>query len=230
MPDGAERRRLHRMALELPLQHKLSVAGDAGVGVGWTRDLSEAGACVELPEFLQPQLSLQLRLHTDRGPFETEAQVVWDGEAQAVWPGAAGGIRGGVLHGVAFTALSPPDRHMLHTLLHSSAEEGSAVRLPLQVSATCQLEGQEEPSLEGVTAAISRQDLCLGLPHMLPPGTTVRITLQTPDEPLAVSGNVIQVRPTERARPEELIQHTVQFARLGWHAALYLALLLTASS
>ena len=231
MPEGFQRRLFPRYPLQLPLQEKLRVVGAAGVGVGWTRDVSEAGACVELPEFLRPQLPLQVRLHTARGPIETEAQVVWGAAVQAVWAGEPGPISGGVLHGLAFTQMSPTHVQALRTVLHSRAAEGPArVRLPLQVAATCEPEAQAGPPLPGVTEEISREELSLRLPHPLPPGTSVRITLQTPHGPLTVQGTVVQVEPPERQRPGEWIRHAVRFTPLDWHASLYLGLILTARS
>jgi hypothetical protein len=223
--------------MQLPLQQKLRASGAAGVGVGWTRDVSEAGACVELPEFLRPQLPLQVRLHTDRGPIETEAQVVWEAEGQAVWMAAAqavwawepGPFRGGVLHGLAFTQMGPTHLQALRTVLHSRAEEGPAsVRLPLQVAATCEPEQQGGAPLPGVTEAISREALSLRLPQPLPPGTSVRITLHTPHEPLMVKGTVVEVDPPERQRHGEAIRLAVRLIPLSWYASLYLGLILTA--
>jgi len=239
MPERYDNRQFRRASLQLPLQHKLSVSGTAGVGVGWTRDVSEGGACVELPEVLRPPLPLQVRLHTARGPIETEAQVVWgaeaqavrESEAQAVWAWEAGPTGGGVLHGLAFTQMGPLHRHILRTALHSRAEAGPAsVRLPLQVAATCEPEQQGGAPLPGVTEAISREALSLCLPQPLPPGTPVRIILHTPHEPLMVKGTVVEVEPPERQQPGEAIRLTVRFTPLGWYASLYLGLILMALS
>ena len=148
-----------------------------------------------------------------------------------MWAGEPGPIAGGVLHGLAFTQVSATHLQALRTLLHSRAEEGHAsVRLPLRVSATCEPEHQGGPPLPGVTEAISREELSLRLPCTLPPGTSVRITLQTPLEPLTVKGTVVQVEPPERQRPGEPIRLDVRFAPLDWHASLYLGLILTALS
>jgi hypothetical protein len=239
MPERYDNRQFRRALLQLPLQHKLSVAGTAGVGVGWTRDVSEGGACVELPEVLQPPLPLQIRLHTARGPIEAEAQVVWGAEAQAVreaeaqvvWAWEAGSTGRGVLHGLAFTQLSPSQRYALRTVLQRNAEESPAsVRLPLRVPATCEPENPGGPPLLGETEAISRETLSLRLPWPLPPGTLVRLILHTPHEPLMVKGTVVQVEPPEQQRPGEAIRLTVRLTPLGWYASLYLGLILMALS
>jgi hypothetical protein len=232
VPEGLERRQFPRYPMQLPLQHKLSASVAAGAGVGWTRDLSEGGARVELPEFLLPQVALQVRLHTGRGTIEPEAQVVWEAEVQAVWARESGPIKGGVLHGLAFTKISPTQLQALRNLLHSREEEGghASVRLPLRLSTTCEPENQLGPPLLGVTEEISREELSLRLPHILPPGTLVRITLNTPHEPLTVKGTVVQVEPPERRRPGESIRHDVRFTTLGWYASLYLGVILTVLS
>jgi len=129
MPTAIVTHRAPRYPMRLPFLHKPQAPAPIRAGVGWTRDLSEGGACVELAETLQPQMPLCIRLQTDQGPIEAEAQVVWTGE---FYPG-----RGGVLHGIAFTHLAPSQLRALAGLLlfKASARVSCLVRIMLEKSA-----------------------------------------------------------------------------------------------
>jgi hypothetical protein len=220
MPASMGQRRFHRYPIHLPLLHKPRAPAPTRAGVGWTRNLSEGGACVELAERLQPQLPFRVRLRTDRGAIEVEAQVVWAGE-----PGRAGG---GVLHGVIFTQVSPEQHQALRDLVYRKGDRGHAgVRLPFEVSVTCQRKGQPGLPLQGWTGDISPGGLLLRLPQGLSPGTLLELTLYTPNGPLTVGGTVVWAEPSQRRTPEEPIRHGLRFTSLGWSASLSLGLLLT---
>ena len=79
MSDWSMHRRFARYRISLPIIHRSTLAG-ISVGTGWTRNLGEGGACVELAERLWPQTPLQLSLRTERGPLDVEAHVAWTGE------------------------------------------------------------------------------------------------------------------------------------------------------
>ncbi|MBI3085900.1 MAG: hypothetical protein HYY88_09275 [candidate division NC10 bacterium] len=83
MPDESNRRKFARYLIHLPLLHKPKVPAPIKAGVGWTRNLSDGGTCVDLTERLQPGTPLRVRRQTDRGPLGVPADaamVVQGGE------------------------------------------------------------------------------------------------------------------------------------------------------
>ena len=221
MPDGPVHRQFPRYQLLLPFLYRATPAA-IRVGVGWTRDLSEGGACVALAERLPPGSPRWLGLQTDRGPIDTGARVAWAEEA------APNGK--GVLHGVTFTQISPEHRQALRDLLRAQEGREAGVRLPVVLSVTCSLRGRAGPSLSGCTGDISRGGLSLRLLQPLPVGSALEITLHTPRGPLTVAGTVVWVVPPERQRAGQLITHGLRFAPLGWPTLLSLGLVLGADS
>jgi hypothetical protein len=91
--------------------------------MGWTRNLSIAGACVELGERLQPGMPLQVVLQTVHEYIKVEAQVIWARESTP-----AGGS---VFHGIAFTQVATDQDQALRDLLRTSAahERHAGVRM-----------------------------------------------------------------------------------------------------
>jgi hypothetical protein len=219
MPDPSLRRQFQRYLIQLPILHKAEVPGSTRAGVGWTRNMSEGGACVELGERLRPPMSLRLLLRTDRGSVEVEGQVVWAGE-----PGLVGG---GILHGVAFTQIAPDQLQALRDLLLSRGQvRHDGVRLPLELSVTCQPRTQAGPPLQGLTGDISRGGLLLLLPQVLPPGSILDITLHTPNGPLTLEGAVAWVESPGGRALGPPFRHGLHFTALGWSTSLSLGLLL----
>jgi hypothetical protein len=129
---------------------------------------------VELSARLRPQTLLWLRLQTDRGPIEVEAQVAWIGGR----PPAGGGI----LQGLAFRQIAPDQLRTLRDLLR--------------------------------------------LPRLLPPGTTLEVTLRIANNPLTAEGTVVWVDPPEIWTPGKPIGHGFQFTAPRWTTMLSLGLLL----
>lgn len=149
MSDLLAERRFSRYVIQLPLLHKAKGPASSGVGVGWSRNLSEGGACVELAEPLPPQMPLQVRLQTDQGAIEVEGEVLWADTPTPSW--------GGILHGLAFTQLAPDQRQALRDLIRTKGwVQHGGVRLPLDIPVTCQPKGQPGPALEGRTQNLSR--------------------------------------------------------------------------
>lgn len=219
MLDWSVQRQFPRYLIQLPLFHKAKAPASIRAGVGWTRNLSEGGACVELAECLRPRMVLHLLLRTDRGSIEVEAQVVWAGE-----PGLSGG---GVLHGVTFTGAAPDQRQALRDLIRSKGQVRHAgVRLPLELSVTCQCRDQKGSSLEGLTGDIGRGGLLLLLPEVLPAGSVLDITLHAPTGPLTVEGAVVWVEPPGGRTLGPPFRHGLRFSALGWSASLSLGLFL----
>jgi hypothetical protein len=228
MSDWPIQRRFPRYPIEVPFQLSTTAPGSSGGGVGWTRDLSEGGACVELNVRLPVPSPLHIHLLTDRGAIEIEAQVVW--EAQAPVGGAQGSAQatGGVRYGVAFTHLAPDQLQTIRTLLAPRGQERrSGIRLPIDVPVTCQPKGPGGSPLQGRTGNMSRGGLLLRLSHAVPPGTELELTLHPPHGQVRAEGEVVWVEPLEKRSPGEPVRHGVRFNALGWSKALSLALLLT---
>lgn len=101
----AIQRRFPRYDLQLQVFYRKVDAQPDEARVGRTRDLSEGGACLELPESLLPGTHLALRLPALTRVVEPEADVVWTRELDLPWQGA--------LHGARFIALTPEDRQAL---------------------------------------------------------------------------------------------------------------------
>lgn len=220
MAVWAVQRRFTRFAIVLPVRHRLKGPGPSRTGVGWTRDLSGGGACVQLAEQLSPQVPLNLRLQTDRGAIELEGEVVWAGDPPKVG--------GGILHGVAFTHIMPEQLQTLRELIISKGKVRNAggVRLPLEVSATCHRKGRPGPPVQGRTGNMSKGGLLLFLPQSYPPGTALEVTLHSPSGPLTAEGVVVWNKPSVGRTLGEPTPHGLRFTALGWSRALALGLLL----
>lgn len=219
MTDFAPHRRFARYRIHLPLLHRPKAGAAPIVGVGWTRDLSEGGACVELAERLRPQRPIRIHLQADTGAIEAECRVVWVGDPT---PPEAG-----IRHGVGFTRIAPEELRLLRDVIFRKGERGDAgIRLPLEVSVTCQATGQVGPPVEGRTGDIGRGGLMLHLPTGLAPGVALDITLHTPHGPLTAEGVVVWAGSPERWGEGDSIPHGFRFTTLGWSTMLSLGLLL----
>jgi len=213
-------RRSPRYVIQLPFLHKtVAPAPVRASGVGWTRNLSEGGACVEVAEGLWLQVPLHLILRTDRGGIEVSAQVVWIGE-----PSRTGG---GIQHGLTFTQLLPDQLRALRELIQSKGQvQNAGVRVPLETPVTCLPTHTRRPTLQGLTADISRGGLLLLLPEVIAPGSTMDVTLQTPNGPLKVEGVVAWVEPPGGQAVGPPFRHGFQFTTLRWSTSLSLGLFL----
>ena len=211
-----------RYPMRLPFLHKPQAPAPVRTGVGWTRDLSEGGACVELAEALQPQIPLCIRLQTDQGPIEAEAQVVWTGE---FYPG-----RGGVLHGIAFTHLAPTQLQALAGLLLFKGDMREAgVRMSVDLPVTCLPKGPAA-TYQGRTGNVSRGGLMLRLPERLPHRTELEVILHMSTGPVKAEGVIAWAGSPEGREPGAPIPHGFRFTSLNWSSSLALGLLLTAPS
>ncbi|HSD50845.1 MAG TPA: PilZ domain-containing protein [Candidatus Methylomirabilis sp.] len=222
MPTAVVIHRAPRYPMRLPLLHKPQVPALIRTGVGWTRDLSETGACVEVAETLQRQIPLCIRLQTGRGSIEAEAQVVWTGEFR---PG-----KGGVLHGITFTYLAPTQLRALADLLLFKREvrEGG-IRLPMDLGVTCLPQGMTGP-VQGRTGDLSSGGALLHLPQRLPARTELEVILHTSTGPVKAEGVVVWVGRPEGGKARGLIPHGFRFRSLNWSSSLALGLLLTTPS
>jgi hypothetical protein len=233
MGEGPEKRKAQRIQVELPIRYnrylvRLPVvyraeAADAEhAGVGWTRNLSESGMCVELDERLEPDTVLSIRVQTDRGHIE--------GRAKVVWAGGPGGTESGIPHGIVFTEMPPDQRQGLHDmLLPLSMVPHADVRLPLKIPITCQRKDQAGELVQGHTGNLSRGGILAYLPQALPPGTVVTISLPTSKGAIRVEGTVTWVEPPGQRQQGQPIQHGLRFNFLSWSSSLLLGLLLAES-
>lgn len=207
MPDWLGQRRFARYPIVVATLYTLESPPPGRTGAGWTRNLSEGGACLELAERLELPTSLRVLLRTDRGGITGEAQVIWVGEPDPP---------GGILHGVCFTRLAPGQHEALRDLLLRRRRVWQAVvRVPLELPVTCQLKGQARPPLQGRTGNISRRGLALHLPLTVPPGTALEVTLHTSHGPLSAEGTVVRVEPLDAQTPGEPIRHGFQFTDIS---------------
>lgn len=212
-------RRFVRYPIELPLLYRIQGTAPRRVGAGWTRNLSEGGAGVELGDRLSPGTPLMVRFQTDQGPLEFTAEVVWVGT-----PNQAGG---GFPHGLAFTESDPKARQaLLDLLLPLSMAPHGGLRLPIEIPAICQQKNPLGPLLQGRTGNISREGLLLLLPEAVPKGTVLSVTFHSPHGPLGVEGVVVWLDPPERCAAGEPVRHGVHLTSLGWSTAVALGLLL----
>jgi len=216
--DWALERRYPRYLVHLPFLYKANAPGSSGLEMGWTFDLSEQGACVELAQRFPPPMTLHLTLQTDRASIEVDAEVVWAGTPA---------LPGGILHGVLFTWTAPEHLQAFRDLLPSTGPAGSTgVRLHLDLPITCHLNGHVGSLLEGRTGDISREGLLIFLPRVIAQDTELEITVHTPVEPLTMPGKIVWVRSPANATPGEPIAHGFRFTSLRWCTPLILATLL----
>ena len=220
MLDGSVQRRFPRYAIQLPLLYQSAGGGMTRMEAGWTRSIAEGGATLELSGRLPPETPLWIRLQTQSGPIEMEGRIVW--------VTGRGPEEGGVIHGVAFAQIVPAQLRVLRALLRSLAMVRQAeARLPVDIPVTCRPTPPSEPQvLQGRTGNLSRGGILLRLPRLLPPNTTLEVTLHTEGGPLIVQGAIAWVEPHELWRPGESIGHGVRFTSPSWTLAMALGSLL----
>ena len=208
MPTWSMPAKFPRYPIQLPLLHRVIGPPSTGAGMGWTRNLSEGGACLEVSGVFPRETPLRLRLQTDRGAIEADAEVVWVGA-----PDPASGVGP---HGVAFTQIATDQLQALRELLVSRGEARHAgARVPLDLAVTCQLLSHESGlALEGRTGDLGRGGLMLRLPRALPVETRLRVTLHASAELLTLEGRIVWVSPPERRGPWEMIGHGLRFTGL----------------
>jgi hypothetical protein len=218
--NQTERHYFRRYPIQLPLLIEQDAPGPFGSKAGWTRNLSQGGACVELAEALPLRIALRVRLKREQGALEVEAKVAWIGQPQEE-------NGGGVPHGLAFTRVPPSQDQDLSILLISAGlVRPAGLRVLCEVPVTYRPKPDAGPLLEGRTLDISRGGLLLRLPQLLPPWTALTLILDTPQGPLPAEGAITWVAPPERRTPGQPIRHGLRFTAITWTTLLSLARLL----
>jgi hypothetical protein len=217
--SGPKNRRKHlRHPLVLSIIYKRPDSDEAERGIGWTRNLSEGGACLELRDPLPEATPLRVGLQTDQGSLWMNAEVVWAGRSV--------GVAEGIPHGIAFVQVTAEQAQALGGLVDRLGQlKDVAVRVPLRRTVACQLAGTPEPPLHGMTGDVSRRGLSVSLPHRLPEASDVEVTLPTPEGQLTVRAKVTWV-DAGQGNPGERVRHGLEFTRLEWTDELTLGLLL----
>ena len=214
--------RLTRYPIQLPLLYWRKAASRSRAGAGWTHELSEEGATVELPERLPSQTLIRLRIQTDRGPIEAEARVVWLADSTSA--GAE------TLHGVVFTHLASEHlRALQDLLLPFSMVAHAGMRMAADLPVICKPKEPGGLPLRGRVGEVSRGGLQLHLPQPLPPGTGIEITLHTGNGPLTLEGVIVWMQQPEQRKTGAMIDHGARFTSSTWSVSLALGFLLGAS-
>ncbi len=218
MPVWAVQQKFPRYPIQLPLLHTVLSPRAGRPTMGWTRNLSEGGACVELAEVVPADAALRLCFQTDRGAIEAEAEVIW-----AAAPDSDTGL---VPHGVAFTKIAPDQCQLLRELFRTKGlARHTGVRILSDLPVAYQAKGHVGPPRWGVMGNVSHGGLLLSLPELLRPGTRLKVSWQIAGEHLTAEGTIVWVEPIEGRTPGEPIRHGFRFTTLGYSTMLSLGLL-----
>jgi hypothetical protein len=214
MRDWLGRRAFPRYPVVVPVLYATKKGDPAWSGAGWTRNLSEGGACLELSEHIDPSIPLSLLLRTDQGRVSVEGQVVWNKQLEPA---------NGTIHGVAFDRVFSDRYRALRDLLNRKGMVWRAVvRVPIELPVICYPKGQPRSLHQGRTENISRRGLCLRLHLVIPPETPLEVTLQTAHGPLTADGAIVRVEPLEAQIPGEPIRHGFRFTEIRCSTAMTL--------
>lgn len=111
MSQLVEKRAFPRSPIKLPFLYRPISPVPVKTGTGWTRNLGEEGACLQLPNRLAESSSIRLLFLTDHGSLDLNAVVIWCSIMRQ---------RGeGVLHGVTFSKLDSDQQRALREVLGS---------------------------------------------------------------------------------------------------------------
>ena len=204
MPPWAGQPQFPRSSVRLPLRYAAVSPTIGRIGMGWTRNVSEGGACLEVPELFPHDAALRLWFQTDRGAVEAEAVVVW---AAAATHG-----QGPMLHGVAFTRMAPQQRQTLRALLQTpTAVRHSGVRYAADFPVAYRVPNQAGLPRWGRIENVSRGGMLLSLDERLQPGTRLTVIWQIAGEDLSGEGTIVWVEPGEGGTS---IRHGFRFTTL----------------
>ncbi len=210
---------LTRYPIQLPLLYWPMTGPQTRARAGWTHELSDEGATVELAERVAPETILRVRIQTDRGPIEAEGQVVWFADS------APASVEN--YHGLVFTQIAPSHLQALRDLLLPlSMVAHAGMRLAVDLPATCKPKGAGGRPLQGRAGDVSRGGLLLRLPTDLALGTEMEITLHTDNGPITLEGAVVWAHKPEEGKAGASIDHGVRFTSPTWSISLALGFLL----
>ena len=214
MPD-----RRPRYPIRLPLLY--APRGHSPIpGAGWTWNLGELGACVELAEVIPPRLPLDLFLHTGQGALLVETHIAWTEDTLPLK-----GLGSGILHGVTFARMTPIHQQQLRDLLLAQyGERRIGVRFAVDVPFQSQSPGVDASQVFcGRISNISHNGLLIRLAQSLSPGTVLHVTLQPPTGPITVTGEILWVDPAYRQTFGDPVRHGFRFFPADWTGRLTLA-------
>ncbi|HSB80811.1 MAG TPA: PilZ domain-containing protein [Candidatus Methylomirabilis sp.] len=205
-----------RCAIDLPFRYRESTETAYRPGIGWTRDLSGAGAWVELPERVAPPTELEVGLHALGEPLRLAARVVW---------GCPEPHERSRLHGLRFIRVTPTQRQRLGVLL-TRQKSRSVGRLYCSLTATCRSKAAAGGPLPCETRDLSSGGVSLRLQASMPPGTYVQVTILTAFGAVTADAEVVWAEPPD-ARPRDApCRHGLRFLRLEPSSELPLRVLL----
>jgi hypothetical protein len=211
MSGESNSRRSPRYQIVLPVSYQATPkGGHASIeGSGWTRNLSETGACLELTEPLPAGTPLNLVLLDEGGSLALEAKVVWVG-----YPCLPSG---GSLHGVIFPQVTSDQRQALRKLIRRRGGLRLwATRIPAALPAKCRPLGASGAPVRGWTGDLSWEGCLLHLSDQLPVGTLIEVTLTMPRGDFTAKATVVWVKPPRRVVTRQLARHGVRFVEVTW--------------
>jgi hypothetical protein len=215
MRDWLGRRAFARYPIVVPILYATNRIDPVRSGAGWTCNLSEGGACLELPDPIDPSTHLALVLRTDHDRVSMEGRVVWTKSL---------GPENGTIHGVAFDRASSGQHQALKDLLHRKGMVWRAVvRVPIEIPVICHPKGQPRSLHQGRTENVSRRGLCLRLHLVIPAETLLEVTLHTAHGHIVVEGMIVRVEPLEAQIPGQPIRHGFRFTEIRTPAVMALS-------
>ncbi|HSB77554.1 MAG TPA: PilZ domain-containing protein [Candidatus Methylomirabilis sp.] len=205
-----------RCAIDLPFRYREATEAAYRPGVGRTRDLSGAGAWVELPERVAPPTLLDVSLRAPGEPLRLAAQVVW---------GCPESDERSWLHGLRFTRITPAQRERLGGLLtHQKSRD--VERLYCTLAATCRSKAADFGPLPCETRDVSSGGVALRLPTPVPPGTPLQVTILTPFGTITADAQVVWAEPSDALPRGAPCRHGLRFLHIEPSSELPLKLLL----
>jgi len=206
MPEDSSGQRFPRYQIVLPVAYQAAPPGAVSPrkGSGWTRNLSETGACLELTESLSVGTTLRLILRDEAGELALLARVVWVG-----YPPLP---TGGTLHGVAFGDMALHERLVLAAIIRRQAGlRVQATRIPAALPVACRPLGGAGVALQGWTGDLGSEGCLLLLPEQFAVGTVIEVKLTTPQGDVTATATVVWVESAVLAVMRRLTRHGVRF-------------------
>ena len=209
--------RLSRYAVTVPFAYRGPGRAEVPGTLGWTRDLSERGAWVVLPEVLATATEIEVRFRTRGDPPWVPAQVVWvrpDPTPQWFY-----------LHGLTFARATLAQGDHLRVLLVQERPPG-ARRWYCGLAVTCQRPDRVGGVLRGWTRDLSEGGAAVRLPAPLPVGTSLLVSMETTFGAITAEAQVVWAEASAPRPPGALFRHGLRFLHFGIGSGLPLSLLL----